>query len=502
MSPSPDPSLPRAALQFALDVTGGRDVVYRVAVYLQELIRQMQDAPGFSRRARIDILLFDGQTAQSVPPERLLESASALAQGQAGGARFLPLYQQIRALPYEGGAFHTFLLLTRNPAEGWSNEVTPLLRLVASVTSLCCGPDCAPDVAIALSKDPGGTRVVNPLDQISRQFDSIALWLTQHFAERPPPPMPTLPEEAPVHAPPPAPVHAPPPAPVTRPLQPAQWRVQEPQDPSDPVPHVAVARVAGAGGWHALAASRRGKLHAHEGSYREDAFALGTHEDWVLLAVADGAGSCRLSRVGARLASEAAIAGMTKGLRRAWPPDAAEVPETALRRMISDGIAEAHAAVYTEAGRRGIAVRDLSSTLLMLAFGPVRGGQRYLAVGQIGDGLLLTVGKDGTLTVLGAADKGYYAGETVFLPSLPANEWDQHTWATSVDSPLEMVMVMSDGVADDLVPLQRQAGILIDGVRGVLPGREPERAVLDLLTYEKRDSADDRTLAVLYQEGK
>ena len=116
--------------------------------------------------------------------------------------------------------------------------------------------------------------------------------------------------------------------------------------------------------------------------------------------------------------------------------------------------------------------------------------------------MVLAVGRDGTLTTLGAADKGFYAGETVFLPSLPAAEWDQHAWATSVTAPPEMVLVMSDGVADDLVPLQRQAGILIDGVRGVLPGREPERAVLDLLTYEKRDSADDRTLAVLYQEGK
>ncbi|MBA3825265.1 MAG: protein phosphatase 2C domain-containing protein, partial [Ktedonobacterales bacterium] len=309
MMPLPETPQPRAALQFALDVTGGRDIVYRVAVYLQELLRKLQDAPGFSRRARIDILLFDGQTAQSVPLERLLESASAAAQGQNGGARFLPLYQQIRALPYEGGAFHTFFLLTRNPAEGWANEVTPLLRLVASVTSLCCGPDCAPDVAIALSKDPGGTRIVNPLDQISRQFDSIALWLTQHFAERfPPPPAPPPAEEAPL--------------PITRPLQPAQWRVQEPQDHTDPVPHTAVARSSGAGGWQALAASRRGKLHAHEGSYREDAFALSTHEDWLLIAVADGAGSCRLSRVGARVASEAAVAGMAGGLRLSWPPDA------------------------------------------------------------------------------------------------------------------------------------------------------------------------------------
>ncbi len=483
-----DPSRRRSALLFALDVTGGRDVVYRVAVYLQDLVTKLKVAPGLENRARINLLIFDEQAAMVVTQERLLELASAAAQTPEKGARFQPLYDQIKQLPYEGGGFHTFIMLTRNPAEGWANDVAPLQNLVASVTGLCCGPACAPDVAIVLSKEPGGTRVVNPLDTIRKQFDSIATWLISNFADKPPE-QPAPPETAPAEE------HAPPPMPTG-----AKWRVVEPQDRSDAVEHLVAEHLAGADGWQMIGASRRGKLHAHEGTYREDAFALGAHRGWQLIAVADGAGSCRLSRVGARIATQAAIAGMQAGLDRRWNGAVDDIGEHMLRQVICAGIEEAHAAVYTEAGKRDIPVKDLSSTLLLLAFGPTPSPQPFFAVGQIGDGMVLAVGEhDSDLQVLGAANKGYYAGETLFLPGVAASEWEAHAFAQPADPLPRMVLVMTDGVADDLMPLQRQAPILVKGVRDVIAKPQPERELLDILGYEKRDSADDRTLAVLYR---
>jgi hypothetical protein len=64
-----------------------------------------------------------------------------------------------------------------------------------------------------------------------------------------------------------------------------------------------------------------------------------------------------------------------------------------------------------------------------------------------------------------------------------------------------MAVVMTDGIADDLVPLQKQAQVLLRGLADVLAQRKPEPALLDLIGYEKRDSADDRTLVVLYRAG-
>lgn len=491
---SPDPGRRRSALQFALDITGGRDVVYRVAVYLQDLQQKLATAPGLLDRARIDLILCDDQEATVVDAEHLIEAATRAAIGHAPlGMRLRPLIDRLSVLPYEGGGFHTFVLLTRTPNTGWLDDLSDLHQLVGSVTGLCCGPECSPIAALHVSKEPGGSRVVNPLDTIRMQFDSIAMWLSDNFADRPavvPLPevraMPDLPTE-------------PEPPPVIPPVVAAKWRVLEPTDPADATPHLIANHLAGVAGWRMIGASRRGKLHAHEGSYRDDAFALGAYAGWNLVAVADGAGSCRLSRVGARVATDAAITGMQAGIDRFQHITAEDNPEDALRAIITQGCEAAQMAVYTEAGRRGIPVRDLSSTLLLLAHGPAA---EYLLAGQIGDGLIMAVQHDQTLQVLGEAGKGVYSGETVFLTGIAAHAWQRHAWVYPITEAPDMVLVMTDGIADDLIPYQRQAPTLINGIRSILPKAHTDQALLETLSYEKRDSADDRTLVVLHHDEK
>ncbi len=484
---APEPARRRSALIFALDVTGGPDVVYRVAVYLQSLVGQLAQFPGLSERARIDLLLIDGSGAAQVSPDDLLAQARGAAQSASSahsGASLGALIAHLKMLPFEGGGFHVLLLLTRPLAAGWSHQVEELRALVGSVTGLCCGPDAPPDIAIAISKDPGGTRVVNPLDAIKAQFDSIAAWLAASFGD----------SSAPV----PAPSAAPP-----QPASAAQWRVVEPADKSDPSEHLRSEAITGAPGWGIVAASRRGKLHAHEGTYRDDEFAAGAHKGWNLIAVAAGAGSCRLSRVGARVATVAAVAGLRAGIDRFWhgtPADAPDTPDDAMRAVMRAGFEAAHAAVYTEAGRRAIHVRDLSSTLLVLAHGPhAPGATPWLAGGQIGDGLFLAVLGDAPPEVLGSADKGFYSGETIFLPSLPIAEWEQHIWAMPAPPDVTLLLAMTDGVADDLVPIGRNAPTLVSAVAQVVAGPAPARDLLETIGYDKRDSADDRTLAVIYR---
>ncbi len=494
----------RSALLFALDVTGGPDVVYRVAVYLQELLRRLNAAPGFTTRARIDLMLFDAQMAQMAPPERLISSASQMAGGAyTAGARLRPIIEQAKQLTYEGGGFHTFLLMTRDLLPGWEEDLVKLHQLVASVTGLSCGPEANPTTVARLSKEPGGTRIVNPLDVIRLQFDSIAAWLIDNFADRPPVlavthPMntePLPPEE-------PASTSA---EPTTGPL-PIAWRNGAWWSLPIAVTRPSIStrkRIPGWAGWGMVAASRRGKLHAHEGRYRDDEFALGTHKGWNLLAVADGAGSCRLSRVGARIATAAAIAAMSQGVDRHWLAAIPEHAEPALKALIVDGLRGAHAAVHAEAKLRNIPVRDLSSTLLLLAHSPPMqaqgNGTHYLGAGQIGDGMILTVGSHERVEVLGEASKGFYSGETTFLPGLTPAELERFAWGYVLETPPAMVLAMTDGIADDLVPLARQVPTLLRGITSALQSPKPDLALLETIAYEKRDSADDRTLAVLYR---
>jgi hypothetical protein len=513
-----EPQRTRSALQFVLDVTGGRDIVYRVVVYLQDLVQQLEHAAGLRSRARIDLILLSAQSAQLVLPERLLSmAAQAASHADASGASLRPLLGQLKQLPFEGGGFHTFLLLTRDLMPGWEGDVTTLQQMVGSVTGLCCGPDCPPDTAIKLSKDPGGTRIVNPLDTIRIQFDSIANWLIGNFADKPPFPMadpavdiysaPTIRyadlgrQTRPRDAVPPPPVVAEDPPPAS-PIVGAKWRVLEPTDRTDATEHLRAARLNGSSGWHMVGASRRGKLHAHEGTYRDDEFAFSAHNGWNLIAVADGAGSCRLSRVGARVTTDAAVTAMAAALNHFGQGETPD-PLGDLRATIHAGFAAAHSRVHEEAQRRGIPVRDLSATLLLLAHGPVNrtapDAQAYMATGQIGDGMILMVGADQSLQLLGEANKGFYSGETVFLPSTTSADWESHATVQQLATPPRMVLVMTDGVADDLVPYQRQAPTLIKGVEGIFGARQPDQALLDVIAYEKRDSADDRTLVVLYR---
>lgn len=90
------------------------------------------------------------------------------------------------------------------------------------------------------------------------------------------------------------------------------WEDREPIDPSDPVPHTDTQILNAIDNWRIIGASRRGKMHAHKGIYREDAFALDQINGWHLMVVADGGGSCPLSRVGSQLAANAAITAMAQ----------------------------------------------------------------------------------------------------------------------------------------------------------------------------------------------
>ncbi|MBE7219783.1 MAG: protein phosphatase 2C domain-containing protein, partial [Caulobacteraceae bacterium] len=146
-------------------------------------------------------------------------------------------------------------------------------------------------------------------------------------------------------------------------------------------------------GWRVLAGTRRGRLHAHRGTYREDAFAHGgDREDgrfWVFC-VCDGAGSSRLSRVGAEITARGMVQRLSGALRAqadSWaalsvaelhPALGAAVVEAARRAV--DFLGEAAAAAGAEP-------KDFRCTLLLTIL--YRHGDRTLAcLSQVGDGFI------------------------------------------------------------------------------------------------------------------
>ena len=58
------------------------------------------------------------------------------------------------------------------------------------------------------------------------------------------------------------------------------------------------------------------KKHKHEGTHCDDWFDFATAGKWTILAVADGGGSYRFSRVGAQAAAEAVVRSLAAEARR------------------------------------------------------------------------------------------------------------------------------------------------------------------------------------------
>lgn len=287
--------------------------------------------------------------------------------------------------------------------------------------------------------------------------------------------------------------------PVTPPAM-AIWLEKEPEDRSDPAPHTLTGSLYHSSGWRTIAASSRGKMHAHEGTYREDAFALGALADWQFVAVADGAGSCRLSRIGSQLACDVAV----ETIKAVIEDKARELAAEDLAKCaLNEAVRQAVRSVSDEAERRQVRSKDLSSTLLLLMHHPLE-KCHVVGVLEVGDGIIAleVEGKEGKrLEVYDAEDHGEYSGETVFLPSRSAGQWAERVQVRTYAEPVHLVAIMTDGVADDFFPYQKNLGMLLKAVNDrVIAAEESaqEVALLELLRYEKRGSFDDRTLAILY----
>ena len=315
--------------------------------------------------------------------------------------------------------------------------------------------------------------------------------------------LPLSPAEAPSKAedmpvveqePPPSPEGEAPPAP-----KPAAWRELEPADPADPVPHTVHRLMPGVDGWQLVGASRRGKMHAHNGSYREDAFAMDVTGRWHIIAVSDGAGSARLSRVGSRLIVETALAHMKQALTAEPRPS----PER-LHQALDEALQAAHAAVHQEAKRRELPVKEFSATFLLLIHGEVEGGHAIGSI-QVGDGLIALKSQDGVIESLAERDSGTYGGETYFLTSRPAEHWLERGVVRRLEQPPKFLVAMSDGVADDFIPYETYLPGLFDELEKLVApdgaqNKRVDQALLDLIGYDKRGSFDDRTLVMLYRK--
>lgn len=238
-------------------------------------------------------------------------------------------------------------------------------------------------------------------------------------------------------------------------------------------------------GGRVIAARVRGKKHKHEGTNCDDWYETANYQRITLLAVADGAGSKKFSRVGAQKSCRAAVGYLANSLENILSQNSdlyADLAEdlaapkcaaacgllaNAVQQAVLKAFEAVEAAFYSRAAKadyaktlgRTLQLRDLSSTLLLAMVVPLSelSQECVLVSCQVGDGMIASLNTQGefagALKLLGTPDSGDFSGETDFLTSPKMQNLENLQTRTRISRGLlDTVLVMTDGVSDDYFP--------------------------------------------------
>lgn len=233
--------------------------------------------------------------------------------------------------------------------------------------------------------------------------------------------------------------------------------------------------------WQVMGASVRGPQHRICGEPNQDAWLGRAGRQHALAVVCDGLGSRGASAQGARAACSSVAEAV-----RIWTATPG-APEGLLLRLI-------HAIWNIRVHANG---RDASATTCQIA--AITPDNR-LVLAQLGDGLILL--KAGTEVVALEPETKDFSNLTTGLGICS----DIRDWRVRVlpAAPAAMVMLATDGIADDLEPTRRSGFMdyLMEEFAG-LPAAARSRAIAKALrTWPTPKHADDKTVAVLWRAPK
>ncbi len=281
--------------------------------------------------------------------------------------------------------------------------------------------------------------------------------------------------------------------------------------------------VIGSDGLSMIAASKRGRSHAHVGSFRDDDFCLRQNEKngWRILAVADGAGSAKSSRKGSLIASQVATDSVLKAvteekgkkideaisLKETDPSKAQKLINDELYYIFGHAAVDAVNAIEKEAEATGTSYKDFSTTLLITIHKKVSAGH-FIAAYWVGDGGVGVYRQGNEVKVLGRADSGEFAGQTRFLDNsmLDPSEIINRIKVVIVPD-FTSIIAMTDGITDPKFETDAKIESLVKWdelwteLSPVLESDNPASALLGWLDFWSPGNHDDRTLAILFHDG-
>lgn len=274
-----------------------------------------------------------------------------------------------------------------------------------------------------------------------------------------------------------------------------------------------------------IAASQRGRSHAHEGNPRDDDFAFGWNEenDWYILAVADGAGSAKYSRRGSQIACQTTIEVCSEQLKtiatelegqiaaysnNKTPDHATDIVDS-LYTVLGEAIFKAYDNISVEAVNNDKEIRDFSTTLLLSICKRTNFGW-FVASLWIGDGGIGIYDKEKQyLKILGVSDGGEFAGQTRFMTMSeiiqPSEIYNRLNFDLVED--FTALVLMTDGITDpkfetdaNLMRIEKWNDLWNDINKEVVLNRSLDSSdqLLKWLDFWVPGNHDDRTIMILY----
>jgi serine/threonine protein phosphatase PrpC len=282
-----------------------------------------------------------------------------------------------------------------------------------------------------------------------------------------------------------------------------------------------------------VAASQRGRSHAHEGKARDDDFRLFFHESsqWYVMAVADGAGSAKYSRRGSQIACETVIEVCKEKiaeLNKAFELQISEFQKNRsdenrkktgdlLYKMIGAAVFQAYKNIEKEAMQgENKSIKDFSTTLLVSICKKFDFGW-FIGTFWVGDGGIGIYNKETSFVkILGEPDSGEFAGQTRFLtmPEIMQPSEIYRRLRFELLDDFTALILMTDGITDpkfetdaNLNKIEKWNdlwndlnGANEDHIKVDFSGDNQQTAdrLLQWLNFWSKGNHDDRTIAILF----
>ncbi|MDA7936682.1 protein phosphatase 2C domain-containing protein [bacterium] len=286
-----------------------------------------------------------------------------------------------------------------------------------------------------------------------------------------------------------------------------------------------VARSEDVDGVCMMGASRRGRSHAHNGTYRDDDFVIRSDKGgWFVVTVADGAGSAKYSRRGSDLmcavATDRVLASvaahcddkfeklLAQHRSAPTPEDEKQIRTILYKVLIAAGYAGVRC-IESEARQMKAKLKDYATTLVLTVSKKYSFGW-FVACFAIGDGgaALILDSKCGKVQVLNQQESGEFSGQTRFA-TMPEVWQDtdvlmKERLQFAIVDHFEALLAMTDGVSDphfrtDVEFEDPQKWVDFWGAlrRDARIDEGDSKVLLDWLNFWVDGEHDDRTIALL-----